>query len=150
MGKNTANAEQKADLGRLSASEIQRVQASFGRALWDLEFLDKFYAIFLDSHPDIRDKFVNTDFAKQKGLLRHGLMSVLMFAEGQPSARSCLERIRASHARGNLGISPDLYSYWIDSLMKAVAKSDPEFDLSLEVDWRKVITPAIEFIKSGY
>jgi hemoglobin-like flavoprotein len=150
MGLNAANAEQKIDLGRISEAEIQRVQASFGRALWDLEFLDKFYVIFLDSHPDIRARFANTDFSKQKDLLRHGLMSVLMFAEGQQSARSCLERIRASHARDKLGVTTDLYSHWTDSLMKAVANSDPKFDSSLEADWRKVITPAIEFIKSGY
>jgi len=150
MRMDEANAEQKVDPGRISEAEIQRVQASFGRALWDLEFLDKFYAIFLDSHPDVRALFVNTNFVKQKELLRHGLMSVLMFAEGQPSARSSLERIRASHARGMLGVSPDLYTYWIDSLLKAVAKSDPKFDPSLEVDWRKVIAPAVEFIKSGY
>ncbi len=150
MNAITANAEQQNDLDRISEEEIQRVQTSYGRALWDLEFLDKFYAIFLESHPEIGVKFTNTDFDKQKGLLRHSLMSVLMFAEGQSSARSCLERIRDTHSRKKMAISPDLYPHWIDSLMQAVAKSDPKFDQGLEADWRKVIAPAIEFIRSGY
>ena len=150
MNANAANAEQQADLNRISEEEIKNVQASYGRALWDLDFLDKFYAIFLKSHPEIGTRFANTDFEKQKDLLRHGLMSVLMFAEGQPSARSCLQRISETHSRENMGINPDLYPHWVDSLMQAVAKSDPKFDQALEAEWRKVIAPAIELIKSGY
>lgn len=150
MNAGTANAEQQDNLKRISEKEIQNVQASYGRALWDLDFLDNFYEIFLDSHPEIRPRFANTDFVKQKDLLRHGLMSVLMFAEGQPSARTCLERIRSTHSREKMAISPDLYPHWIQSLMKAVSKSDPKFDQDLEANWRKVIAPAIEFIQSGY
>jgi len=150
MNVSTANAEQQNDSDRISEQEIQHVQTSYGRALWDLDFLDNFYEIFLDSHPEIRPRFANTDFVKQKDLLRHGLMSVLMFAEGQPSARSCLERIRDTHSRKKMGISPDLYAHWTDSLIKAVAKSDPKFDQTLEASWRKVIAPAVEFIRSGY
>lgn len=151
MNANSASSENQSDPNQqISAEEIQRVQASYGRALWDLDFLDNFYEIFLGSHPEIKPKFANTDFIKQKDLLRHGLMSVLMFAEGQQSARSCLERIRDSHSRGKMGINPDLYPHWIESLMRAVAKSDPKFNQTLEANWRKVIAPAIEFIQSGY
>ena len=150
MSGNTAPAEQNQNISDLSQEQIENVQSSFGRALWDLDFLDNFYDVFLNSNPEIGKKFINTDFIKQKELLRHGLMSVLMFAEGQQSAIACLSRIRESHGHSKMNISPDLYPYWIDSLIKTVARCDNKFDDGLEADWRAVVAPAVDYIKSGY
>ena len=150
MGANTAATVQHQNISDVKPEQILNVQSSFGRALWDPEFLDKFYDIFLNSNPEIGPRFANTDFVKQKDLLRHGLMSVLMFAEGQQSAIACLSRIRDSHGQSKMNIRPELYSYWVDSLVKAVAQCDKKFDAELETDWRTVVAPAVEYISSGY
>lgn len=76
---------------------LQDVQISFGRCLTDPRFFDRFCEIFMGSHPDIGPMFAKTDMPKQKHLLRHGLMSALMFAEDDAMARMCIDRIRDSH-----------------------------------------------------
>lgn len=126
-----------------------RVQASYARCLSGTRFLDRFYDIFM-AHPEIRPLFAKTDMEKQKHLLRHGLSSVLMYAQNYATARSCLLRIQETHSRQNLNIHPKLYPIWIDSLMRAVGECDPQFDAQLEADWREIIAPGIDLIVSGY
>ena len=69
---------------------IQEVEASYGRCLLKDGFLNRFYEIFMASHPDIRPMFAHTDFTAQIGLLRHGLNSVFMYVEHNPIARKTL------------------------------------------------------------
>lgn len=150
MNSSTSSAPQHQNNSKLTRDQIERVQSSFGRALWDESFLDRFYDILINSNSEIGSKFANTDFVRQKELLRHGLMSVLMFAEGEQSAVACLSRIRDSHGRGKMDVDPGLYPYWIESLIQVVAQCDAKFTDALETDWREVVAPAIEYIQSGH
>ena len=129
---------------------IREAEASYGRCLLKDGFLNRFYEIFMASHPDIRTMFAHTDFSAQIGLLRHGLNSVFMFSENNPIARKTLTRIRSSHSKDKLNIAPSLYRYWIDSLIKTVSEFDPEFTGDIEQAWRRVIQPAVDYIASGY
>lgn len=129
---------------------LMDVQTSFGRCLTHVRFFDRFYDIFMASHREIRPMFENTDMVKQKHLLRHGLMSALMFAEDDAMARLCIDRIRDSHGRGRLNIRPDLYPHWINSIVQVVSEFDSEYTPKLGQLWRDALTPAVERIKSGY
>lgn len=129
---------------------LREVETSYGRCLLKDGFLNRFYEIFITSHPDIRPMFAHTDFSAQIGLLRHGLNSVFMFSENNPIARKTLTRIRSSHSKDKLNIAPSLYRYWIDSLIKTVSEFDPEFTSDIEQAWRCVIQPAVDYITSGY
>jgi hemoglobin-like flavoprotein len=102
------------------------------------------------SHPDVRPLFARTDFAEQHRLLRHGLNSLLMYAEDNPLAVKTLTRIRDSHSQRKMNIAPALYRYWMDSLLKAISEFDREFTVDLERVWRQVLEPGVEYIKSGY
>jgi hemoglobin-like flavoprotein len=133
----------------MANDNVARVQASYARCIASARFLDRFYDIFM-AHPDIKPLFAKTDMAKQKHLLRHGLSSVLMYAESDAMARSCLLRIQETHGRHKLNINPRLYPIWVDSLMRAIAEHDPRFGPELEGEWRDVIAPGIELIVSGY
>jgi len=130
---------------------IAAVHTSYGRCLLDERFFDHFYEIFMASHEAIAPMFANTDMEKQKHLIRHGLASAINFAAGDnPMAGNAIERIRRSHSKDHIGVDPALYDYWTESLIQAVARTDPEFDQALERAWREVIAPAVEFIKAGY
>lgn len=127
-----------------------QVRDSFGRATMDGTLIDKFYEIFLESHPDIKPRFANTDFTMQKKLLRHGINLALMFADGQALGRDGIARIRQSHSKEKLNIPPALYKYWLDSFIKAVSLCDRKFTPQLEKEWRQVLQKTIDFIIEGY
>jgi len=134
----------------MDAQSRMKVQASFGRCLTNEQFFDRFYEIFVASHPDIRPMFAKTDMSRQKGLLRHGLMSALMYAESDLMAKACIDRIRESHGRSRLNIRPELYQYWLAGIVKAVSECDPEFTPGLGRLWHEALLPAVERIQSGY
>ncbi|MDH4134994.1 MAG: globin [Gammaproteobacteria bacterium] len=134
----------------MERNEIAAVQDSFGRCLTQDKFFDRFYEIFIASHPDIRPMFARTDMAKQKELLRHGLMSALMFVEDDVMAKACIDRIRGSHGHGRLNIRPELYRYWLESILRTVSECDPGHTPEVGQLWRQALQPAVEHIKSGY
>ena len=45
---------------------LEIVKQSYGRACLAPHFIDRFYDIFLGSHPSIKPMFKHTDFARQK------------------------------------------------------------------------------------
>ena len=51
------------------------VMQSYGRCCASASFFDDFYQQFLQSSPEVRAKFTNTDMPAQKLLLRQGILS---------------------------------------------------------------------------
>ncbi len=129
---------------------VDEVRQSYGRALRGGAFLDDFYKEFLASSPEIKPMFAKTDFTKQKELLREGVSFLLMFCQDMPLAKVKIERLGTSHNRSHLNIRPDMYRFWIDSLMKTLKKHDPQFSEALDVQWRQVLNKGIEAMKSAY
>jgi hemoglobin-like flavoprotein len=134
----------------INSNVLRTVESSYARCLNKNGFLNRFYEIFMASHPDVKPHFAHTDLNAQIQLLRHGLMSVFMFAEQNPIGQKALTRIRESHKRTKLNIAPNLYQHWTDSLIKTVSEFDGQFNAELERAWRQVIRPATDYIKSGY
>jgi hemoglobin-like flavoprotein len=125
------------------------VKHSFTRCMGK-DIIGHFYDIFLRSNPQIAPKFARTDFQAQKDLLRHGIHLALMFAQDDPIGRKGLARIRQSHSKANLDVSPSLYPYWKASFLQAVADLDPEFSEEARKAWDAVLQKAIDYIISGY
>jgi hemoglobin-like flavoprotein len=126
------------------------VQLSFGRCLAHGDLVQRFYDIFLESNPRVAPMFKHTDFEKQKGLLRHGLNLMIMFAKGDAAGQLGLQRLKKSHSKINLNIYPELYKYWQNSLIKAVSEFDRKFDDNIKNAWEEVISYGVDYIKSGY
>ncbi|MDH4121870.1 MAG: globin [Deltaproteobacteria bacterium] len=126
------------------------VSTSFGRCLMKPDFFDRFYDIFLASTPTVKEKFKNTDFSKQKQLLRQGLSASLLYAQGSGSAKFLVDNLRKTHAKDRLDIHPSMYPFWVDSLIKTVAESDPKFSPELEKEWRQTIAQVVDYISAGY
>jgi len=129
---------------------IDAVRSSFGRAMTKQHFMARFYEIFIHCNPRIPQLFRNTDMEKQRELLSQSLSMVLLFSQGNPVAKSVINRIRSSHDHKHLNISPDLYAFWVDSLIATLAECDQGFNPGLEQQWREILQVAIDHIKSGY
>lgn len=125
---------------------IERVVASYGRCCMRPEFFDRFYNIFLGSHPSIKPMFAQTNFTKQKALLREGVAMMLMHLEGKSIGTLCLNRIADTHNPRRMNITPQLYEYWINSVIATAKEYDSEWTPELEAEWRKALHAGVHYI----
>jgi len=127
---------------------VEYVMQSFGRCCAKPTFFDDFYENFFASSPLIRAKFINTDMQAQKDLLRKGILNLLLYARGMSDVK--LQQLAKSHSKANLDIHPELYTFWLNSLLKTVAKHDDQHTPEADFYWRDVLNKGIAIIKNGY
>ena len=130
----------------LSAHTI--AQQSYARCLRSADFFERFYEILLESDPAIPPMFAQTNFPRQRQLLKHGLGLLLSY--GNKPDDALLERIAARHSRAALNTPPDLYPRFVDSLVQVVSERDPKFDGEIERAWRDIVEPGISFMQGRY
>lgn len=130
--------------------EKDLVAQSFARCGVSEKFFDDFYEAFFKSAPRAKDKFKNTDMARQKGLLRDAIAFMIMFFDGSSVATAKVDRLSASHSRQRLNIEPELYKFWLESLLAAVARHDPRFNPDLDRAWRAVMGKGIAAMLGDY
>ena len=121
---------------------------SYGRSCNHPAFFDDFYDTFMGKSQAIRNMFVDTDMSAQQGLLRGGILWLVMHARGMSDTK--IRALGESHSRKHMNIDPSHYALWLDALMETLHKHDPEFDGYLEQIWRSTIQPGIDVIKSMY
>lgn len=119
------------------ADQYEDLQQSYGRCLRDKRFIERFYEVFMASHPAIPPMFAKTDFGAQRVALRRGISVAILHAAGSGLSRRTTEQMADVHARhGRAPVDPALYPYWIDSLLAVVAETDPEATPALLARWR--------------
>ncbi len=121
---------------------------SFARAAEAGDVLSRFYDLFLDSDPDVKKRFENTDFERQQAMIRASLETAIFTAANDQYSQAELHRVRSTHGHSHLGIPPHLYELWRDCLIQAVSEFDPEFREPTKEAWLRVLQPAIDFIAS--
>ena len=133
-------------------TDISAVESSFGRCCTKDEFWKAFYDRFLESSPEIAPMFAETDFEKQRGLIRAGVNFVLIYAKNAENslAKTKLNSIGVTHDKAHYNVRPDMYPLWEDSIIATIREMDPKFDDALEQEWRAAIKPALELLKSHY
>jgi hemoglobin-like flavoprotein len=129
---------------------LQTFEDSLKRCDTNPGFLDRFYQTFLASSPKVKEKFVNTDFVRQKRALRASLHLMLVAASEEDGPRKYLAGLAARHGRSQLDIGAELYDLWLDSLLTTVKASDPEFSSEVEAAWESVMTVGIQYLLSHY
>lgn len=127
---------------------MSALKDSYGRCTVNPKFLDRFYEIFLASHPAIGPMFAKTDFTKQKAALRNGISMMIMYEGGTQVSKMALDRLGHSHGKQGMNMDPKLYQYWIDSLVKAVKECDQQFSPGLEKQWREAMRKGIDYMVS--
>ncbi|WP_243039035.1 globin [Dyella sedimenti] len=127
------------------------LQTSYGRCLRHGGFIARFYEIFMASHPDIPGMFRHTDFNQLHPALRRGISSAINFAAGSKLTQRTMEQMAMVHSHhGRAPVRPELYSYWTESLLKAIAEHDPEYDAALEQRWRKALDHTTAYFIAHY
>lgn len=127
------------------------IQASYGRCLRQNQFIDRFYEILMDSHPDIQPMFQRTHFGQQRKALRRGISIALSFASGSASVLHSMNEMAAIHSRnGHAPVEPAYYRYWLDSLIQALEETDPRFNPKLEQRWRLAMEKTTEYFSKHY
>lgn len=129
-------------------SPTDRVMQSYGRCCASPDFFDSFYRHFLDSSPEVREKFANTEMNGQKLLLRQGILNLVMHARGMPDTK--LRALGCSHSRAAMDIRPELYVLWQQALLQTIGEHDQQYCNETRNAWNEVLDKGIAVIKAGY
>ncbi len=137
--------------GSSTGDTYDDLHQSYGRCLHNGGFIERFYAIFLQSHPEVKAAFAGTDFDRQRRLLRRTLSNSIMYAAGSEIVKREVDKMAEIHSRrGHAPVQPHLYDHWLNSLLKAVGEFDPQFDAQLENRWREAMGCIIGHFASQY
>lgn len=128
----------------MDAEQLKVAQDSYARCCQAPDFFNTFYAALLAGSPLIPPMFANTDFDRQNRSLQHAIGLLLSYYRGRDSA--LLKRIAQRHTPADLNIPATLYPLWVDCLVTAVGKHDPEFGPKVERAWRTTVAPGIDYI----
>jgi hemoglobin-like flavoprotein len=133
-------------------AQIDAFRASLNRCLAQPEFLRHFYELFVASSPEVREKFKDTDFPRQTRVLADSLymMAVAAQLERNAGAWAEMDRLASRHDRTGLDIRPALYDLWLDCLLRAVSRNDPEYSREIETAWRETLAVGIEYLRSRH
>ena len=130
---------------------IETFEQSLRRCDADPEFLDIFYDRFLASSPKVKSKFADTDFHRQKRLLRASFYLILLASEDPTDGpERYLGHLAARHSTRDLDVGAELYDLWLDSLLASVKECDPEYNPEVEAAWEKMMGIGIDFLLSRY
>jgi len=111
-------------------------------------FLERFYEIFVNASPEVRDKFKNTDLEKQVRMIKQSLLLLTMACLGTKEIDEELARLGQKHGRDGLKIGAHLYELWLDCLLQAVSEFDPKWSDAVGNSWRKMFDAFIFAMKS--
>ncbi len=128
----------------------EAVQASYDRCQAAGDFFQTFYDIFLAKSPEIASKFAQTDFTKQKNLIKASVAMMIRLGTGNANARSIIEKVGDTHCRTALDIQPELYELWLNSLCEAIQRHDTAYTPELETQWRENMQEGIALVTSHY
>ena len=133
----------------------EKVIATFDQSLHrcdnNPQFLDLFYERFLASSPKVRQKFENTDFDKQKRLLRASFYLILLASEDPENGpERYLGFLAARHSASDLDIGSEFYDLWLDSLLATVKDCDPEYSPEVEAAWERMMEIGIDYMLRRY
>ena len=114
------------------------------------EFGEVFYEAFLNASQEIPHYFENTDFIRQRLVLRDSVKMMVERDVADPAMRAMLKQLGETHNRHNRNIPPFLYELWLNSVCATVRLLDPEWDERLDRQWRVRLRPGIQLITAAY
>ena len=126
--------------------DLDGVTASYHRCMSSDHFLDTFYELFLAKSFEVSQKFRNTDFQRQKRMLRESLLMLLLFNRDPQAVEEDMVQLAERHSRRGVDVPAHLYSMWLDSLCEAVQQHDPEYSSDIGDKWRAAMQPGIDFM----
>ena len=120
---------------------------SLERCMKNDRFISIFYDIFLSSSCEIPAFFADTNFSRQRRILKSALYETITVTVRRIADLSALSGLSRRHQA--LQIEPRHYDLWIQSLISAVERCDPHYDRDVGRVWREAFQPAIDYMKDG-
>ena len=136
----------------MASPSVETFLASLKRCLAAPAFLESFYARFVGSSEEVREKFRSTDMKRQARVLEDSLYVVANAAQGEENsiARGALPFLAARHGRHDLDIPPGLYDQWIECLIETAREHDPQFVPEVEAAWRETLAFGADYMRQRY
>jgi hemoglobin-like flavoprotein len=131
--------------------DLKAVESSLERCATNPRFLERFYDLFLEASPAVREKFKDTNFQRQRRMVQaslHGVISFVRYGEAWPDPY--LREVAETHSRRDLDIAPELYELWLQSLLQAVGEHDSQHTAAIHYAWQRVMREGIRFFTSRY
>lgn len=132
--------------------ELQLFRESVTRCVADAAFLQTFYDRFMGSSDEIRQKFDGTDFKTQKRALADSLFALAVALQSQKTSEAWreLERVARRHSSTDMDIRPEMYDVWLECLVQAVARHDPQYTPEVESAWRAALGEGVAFMRARH
>ena len=128
----------------------EEVKRSFARCEAAGDFAETFYTTFMNASPAIAPFFAQTEFGRQRQLLRDSVYLMVTHDVSKPEMRALLDKLGQVHSRAGRDIAPKLYELWLDSICATVKQLDPEWTQSLEDLWRVRLRAGMQIIMAAY
>ena len=123
---------------------------SLERCAENEDFVPAFYDEFLNASDQVRKHFRFTSFEKQNQMLLASLRLSAGATNGDPDSLRELKARSESHSRDRMNIEPELYDLWLEALIKAASKYDPEWNPEIENAWRTILGFVIHRMTTSY
>lgn len=136
----------------VASPSVETFLASLKRCLAVPGFMEAFYARFVGSSEEIREKFKDTDMEHQARVVADSLYVVANAVQGEENslARGALPALAERHSRKDLGIRPELYDVWIECLVATAKDHDTQFDALVESAWRETLAFGADYMRQRY
>lgn len=136
----------------MTSERAEAFRSSLKRCLAAPDFMKDFYDRFMASSDEVREKFRNTDFKVQTRVLADSLYMLAVAVQGDEESPAWAEmaRLAKRHDHTDLAVRPELYDLWLDGLIEAARRHDPQFSSDVEASWRTTLAQGIEYMRSRY
>ena len=129
---------------------MTEARASYERCAKAPRFVDDFYDRLFEVLPEARARFAETDFDRQRRLLRHAIGLLLSFPSERDGEPNILSRLAERHSRKDLAIEPAFYAPFLESLIDTVKRHDPACTPAVEQAWRTTLAKGFAYMQSRY
>lgn len=114
----------------------------------EILFYKTFYEVFINSSPQVKVAFKDTDMVKQHEMVRESFGFMICFFVTK-IADEQLVKLAQDHKQ-KYKVDSELYTVFVNSVLVALAKIYPKYDNDCAVAWRITLAPGIEFMKHIY
>ncbi len=108
-------------------------------------FFTQFYQSFVESSVEVQQIFAKVDMTRQKLMMQRSLYMAMDFASSRIETET-VRKYAHIHGRSGHAIPLHLYDLWLENLIDTVRIFDPKCDLDVELAWRLVLTPLIQYM----
>jgi hemoglobin-like flavoprotein len=129
---------------------VDIAQASYARCCAVPDFFTAFYADLFATCPPAKAMFANTDFDRQNRLVKHGIGLLINYNREPAGEPNILTRVAERHRRGDIGVDPALYPFFIESFITTARRFDPDFNDGVERAWREATAKGVAYMGSKY